>query len=315
MSNVEIELTSEGAIPVLTLARIMGLDTEPPAQSSLTNEDHQILINSYFMDLWKQIYSKLICIDDDKVTNNEMMTNNTHNYQPLDSNFNELSARRELSSLTLEPTPISVHQASTFFPHTSKIRSESIKKHNMNNLKIQPMFKTGIKSKCDYKYILNSKHDEEKSRSCVIELHVIDSLNELKQTQSLSGRKVSAVAKQINNSYSPLAQFKSVHSIKDIENIIHKLATQNKVCLNLNKERFAICIPNEMSPPKLHFKREALNDIIKDMSHLLANVTSFDGACKVLVNSYSKWSSFDKQTKQDYAEAAVYEMLKCGLIT
>jgi hypothetical protein len=142
---------------------------------------------------------------------------------------------------------------------------------------------------------------------------VLEALSEIKAT--LSGRKITVVAKQINNSYSPLAQYKSVHSIKDIENIIQNLADEGHVSLNLSKERFAIEIPANMIPPGPKFTKDNLKSIITEMSHQLSNVVCFDGAVKVLVNSYSKWASFDKQTKEEYATAAVYLLLKNKMLS
>ena len=142
---------------------------------------------------------------------------------------------------------------------------------------------------------------------------VLEALSEMKAT--LSGRKVAVVAKQINNSYAPFAQYKSVHSIKDIENIIQKLAEDETISLNLSKERFAIEIPPNMPIPIPKFTKENLTSIITEMSHQLSNVICFDGAVKVLVNSYSKWASFDKQTKGEYATAAIYLLLKNKMLS
>ena len=96
-----------------------------------------------------------------------------------------------------------------------------------------------------------SKHNSETKNL------VLAALIEMKP--QLSGRKVNVVAKQINNSYGPLAQYKSVHSIKDIENVIQQLGEDGHIYLNLSKERFAIEIPPHITPPELRFEKKRFN--------------------------------------------------------
>ena len=60
MSDLNIELTTDGPIPILTLAQIMGLDFELPPRSNLSEDNYQSLIANYITDLWEQIYIHLV---------------------------------------------------------------------------------------------------------------------------------------------------------------------------------------------------------------------------------------------------------------
>ena len=347
---MDVELVTEGPIPVLVLAQIMGLDYELPSQSSLSEDDYRSFVCHYITDLWEQIYTLLINVEHSEVglesidnsERSQQFISSSHisgtpcekskyfhrknrNFTPSREDINRDHISNIISKLrtrSISPSSktydsksvtLSIKHTSSRRKYTSSILVDSRKyqlipstaKDNCRASEHKSL--SPIRNKTARVKPLIAK-DNESLKKCVLL-----ALNEIAST--LSGRKVNAVAKQINNSYSQLSHHKNVHSIVDIENIIQTLAEEGYIFLNRSKKRFVIELPTDLPEPKLKFIKENLISIVTEMSHQLSNVTSFEGAVKVLVNSYSKWAPFDRETRRSYAQSAVYSLLKMRMLT